>query len=68
MVRPPMERTEAIASLFKLAHGLAKDEFGMELEETVTGGVSDGNFTAAVGTPTLDGLGARGDHAHSPLE
>jgi glutamate carboxypeptidase len=68
MMRPPMERTEAIASLYKLAHRLAKEEFDIELEETATGGVSDGNFTAAVGTPTLDGLGARGDYAHSPLE
>ncbi|NOU96857.1 M20/M25/M40 family metallo-hydrolase [Paenibacillus sp. LMG 31456] len=68
MMRPPMERTDAIASLYSLARGLAKDEFGLALEETATGGVSDGNFTAAAGTPTLDGLGARGDFAHSPRE
>ncbi|WP_248924403.1 M20 family metallopeptidase [Paenibacillus hamazuiensis] len=68
MTRPPMERSEAIASLYELARGIAAAELALTLEETATGGVSDGNFTAAVGTPTLDGLGARGDHAHSPLE
>ncbi|MFD0697741.1 M20 family metallopeptidase [Paenibacillus sp. GCM10027628] len=68
MTRPPMERTASIGSLFELARDLAHTEFATALEETATGGVSDGNFTAAVGTPTLDGLGARGDHAHSPLE
>ncbi|GMX64232.1 M20 family metallopeptidase [Paenibacillus elgii] len=68
MMRPPMERTERTAALFALAQQIARAEFGVELEETHTGGVSDGNFTAAVGTPTLDGLGARGDYAHSPDE
>ncbi|MFC5447018.1 M20 family metallopeptidase [Paenibacillus aestuarii] len=68
MNRPPMERTAAIGSLYELARDLAHAEFATVLEETATGGVSDGNFTAVVGTPTLDGLGARGDHAHSPLE
>ncbi len=68
MMRPPMERTERTAALFALAQEIARAEFGIELEETHTGGVSDGNFTAAVGTPTLDGLGARGDYAHSPDE
>ncbi|KIL38375.1 peptidase [Gordoniibacillus kamchatkensis] len=68
MNRPPMVRTEAIASLYELARRLAQTELAAQLEETGTGGVSDGNFIAAVGTPTLDGLGARGDHAHSPLE
>lgn len=68
MMRPPMERTERTATLFALAQQIARAEFGVELEETRTGGVSDGNFTAAVGTPTLDGLGARGDYAHSPDE
>ncbi|TVY07970.1 M20 family metallopeptidase [Paenibacillus cremeus] len=68
MIRPPMERTEETASLFALAREISEAELAVSLEETATGGVSDGNFTAAVGTPTLDGLGARGDHAHSPLE
>lgn len=68
MNRPPMERTAASAALFELARQIACDELALSLEETSTGGVSDGNFTAAAGTPTLDGLGARGDHAHSPLE
>jgi glutamate carboxypeptidase len=68
MMRPPMERTDAIASLYSLARELAMAEFGLALEEMATGGVSDGNFTAAAGTPTLDGLGARGDFAHSPRE
>ncbi|OXM82777.1 M20 family metallopeptidase [Paenibacillus rigui] len=68
MLRPPMERTAAIASLYSHARELAASEFTFTLEETATGGVSDGNFTAAVGTPTLDGLGVRGDYAHSPKE
>ncbi|CAG7627324.1 Carboxypeptidase G2 [Paenibacillus solanacearum] len=68
MMRPPMERTGAIAGLYALAREVARTELAIALEETATGGVSDGNFSAAVGTPTLDGLGARGDHAHSPLE
>ncbi|MED4602776.1 M20/M25/M40 family metallo-hydrolase, partial [Paenibacillus validus] len=54
--------------LYALAREIAQSELAVSLEETSTGGVSDGNFIAAVGTPTLDGLGARGDHAHSPLE
>ncbi|TBL81328.1 M20 family metallopeptidase [Paenibacillus thalictri] len=68
MTRPPMERTGEGAALYELAKRIACDELAFALEETATGGVSDGNFTAAAGTPTLDGLGARGDHAHSPLE
>ncbi|WP_236595773.1 M20 family metallopeptidase [Paenibacillus sp. EPM92] len=68
MTRPPMERSEAAGALYALAREIAQSELAVSLEETSTGGVSDGNFIAAVGTPTLDGLGARGDHAHSPLE
>ena len=68
MVRPPMEKTKESADLFKLAQDIARDEFDFGLEEAATGGVSDGNFTAGMGIPTLDGLGASGDHAHSPLE
>ncbi|HMD49345.1 MAG TPA: M20 family metallopeptidase [Bryobacteraceae bacterium] len=62
--RPPMERTAAIARLFSSARGLAK-ELGVELEESATGGGSDGNFTAALGIPTLDGLGGVGAGAHA---
>lgn len=65
--RPPMERTKAIAALFAQAKELAV-ELGVELEESSTGGGSDGNFTAAVGTPTLDGLGGVGEGAHATNE
>jgi glutamate carboxypeptidase len=62
--RPPMERTPAIARLYGRARALAA-ELGFDLPEAATGGASDGNFTAAVGTPTLDGLGAVGDGGHA---
>jgi glutamate carboxypeptidase len=62
--RPPMERTPAIRKLFATARGLAR-EIGVDLEESSTGGGSDGNFTAALGIPTLDGLGAVGEGAHA---
>lgn len=62
--RPPMERTEGVARLFRLAREVAAD-LGFVLEEGSTGGASDGNFTAALGVPTLDGLGAIGDGAHA---
>jgi len=65
--RPPMERTEAIAHLFGRARDLAS-EIGHGLAEGATGGASDGNFTAALGVPTLDGLGAIGDGAHAAHE
>lgn len=65
--RPPMERTGEVASLFKLARELART-FDVLLEESMTGGGSDGNFTAALGVPTLDGLGAVGEGAHAPHE
>jgi glutamate carboxypeptidase len=65
--RPPMERTKAIAELFARAHAIAT-ELGLDIEESSTGGGSDGNFTAALGIPTLDGLGAVGDGAHAPNE
>jgi len=65
MNRPPYERNEAIAGLYERARAIAA-EIGQTLEETVrTGGGSDGNFTAALGTPTLDGLGVDGDGAHT---
>src|SRR5574337_74691 len=64
--RPPMERA-ASATLFRHAKELGK-QMGLELQESFTGGGSDGNFTAALGVPTLDGLGAVGEGAHSPHE
>ena len=65
--RPPLERTKAIGDLFKQAQSLMR-EMGVSLGETSTGGGSDGNFTGALGIPTLDGLGAVGDGAHTPQE
>ncbi|MFZ0214141.1 MAG: M20 family metallopeptidase [Candidatus Acidiferrales bacterium] len=65
--RPPMERSAEAHKLFVHARELAH-EMGIELREASTGGGSDGNFTAALGIPTLDGLGAVGDGAHSPKE
>ena len=65
--RPPMERTREIGNLFKTAQGLAAEN-GVTLAESATGGGSDGNFTAALGVPTLDGLGAVGEGAHAPHE
>jgi len=65
--RPPMERTAAIRKLFQTAQGWAK-ELGVDLEESSTGGGSDGNFTAALGVPTLDGLGGVGEGAHAANE
>ncbi len=65
--RPPMERTPASRRLFRLARRLAA-EVGIALEESLSGGGSDGNFTAALGVPTLDGLGAVGEGMHAPEE
>lgn len=65
--RPPLERTPAARDLFLRAQSLMR-EIGMPLGECFAGGGSDGNFTAALGIPTLDGLGAVGDGAHSPRE
>ena len=65
--RPPMERGAGVVRLYGLAQRLAK-ELGVELEESLSGGGSDGNFTAALGVPTLDGLGAVGEGAHAPGE
>ena len=65
--RPPMERSAGGDRLFELARGAAA-ELGLELEESLTGGGSDGNFTAALGVPTLDGLGCVGEGAHAPNE
>ncbi len=65
--RPPLERTEQVVALFELARKIAAD-LGFALEEIAVGGGSDGNFTAGIGVPTLDGLGAVGEGAHAPDE
>lgn len=65
--RPPMERKAGTIALFKQARKLAAD-LGFELDEASTGGGSDGNFTAALGVPTLDGMGAVGEGAHAAHE
>jgi len=62
--RPPMERTPATVALYERARALAA-ELNVELGEGTTGGVSDGNFAAALGVPVLDGLGATGAGAHA---
>lgn len=65
--RPPMERSRGIQELFAKAQSLARG-LGIKLEESATGGGSDGNFTAALGVPTLDGLGGVGEGAHAANE
>jgi glutamate carboxypeptidase len=67
MNRPPMERTPTIGALYKKAAEIAK-QLGWKLEEAAVGGGSDGNFTAALGIPTLDGLGGVGEGAHATHE
>jgi glutamate carboxypeptidase len=62
--RPPLERSSKVARLYDEAREVAS-ELGQDLDEGGTGGGSDGNFTAALGVPTLDGLGAVGDGAHA---
>lgn len=62
--RPPMERSAGVAALYAHAQAAAA-ELGQTVAEGGTGGGSDGNFTAALGVPTLDGLGAVGDGAHA---
>jgi glutamate carboxypeptidase len=65
--RPPMERKAGTIALFKQARRLAA-ELGFDLQEAATGGGSDGNFTAGLGVPTLDGMGAVGEGAHAAHE
>ena len=65
--RPPMERTRGTANLYRRARALAH-ELGFPLPEAATGGASDGNFTSALGIPTLDGMGAVGEGAHARHE
>jgi len=67
MNRPPMERTAGVAALYKKAAEIAQ-QFGWKLEEAAVGGGSDGNFTAGLGIPTLDGLGGVGEGAHATHE
>ena len=65
--RPPLERTEAVARLYERARAVAA-RLGYDLQEGGTGGGSDGNFTAALGVATLDGLGATGAGPHALYE
>jgi glutamate carboxypeptidase len=65
--RPPMERTAGVAMLYNRAVQIAR-ELGWKLSEAAVGGGSDGNFTAGLGVPTLDGLGGVGDGAHAVHE
>lgn len=66
--RPPMERSEASGRLFERARRIAAGMGVEDLQEGSTGGGSDGNFTAALGLPTLDGLGPEGQGAHAAHE
>jgi glutamate carboxypeptidase len=65
--RPPLERTASVANLYHKAREVAEG-LGLDLAEAAVGGGSDGNFTAALGVPTLDGLGAVGEGAHAEHE
>ena len=65
--RPPMERSAGTVALYRNAQKVAR-AMGLAVEESATGGGSDGNFTAALGVPTLDGLGPVGEGAHAPNE
>lgn len=65
--RPPLERSPTIEKIFHHAQGLSS-ELGVKLCEASVGGGSDGNYTAAAGIPTLDGIGAVGEGAHSVNE
>ena len=67
MNRPPFERNRATMALYRHAAACAT-ELGLKLEHAEVGGASDGNLTSALGIPTLDGLGAVGDGAHSAGE
>ena len=66
--RPPMERSPEMGRLFERARRIAAEMGVLDLQEGSTGGGSDGNFTAALGVPTLDGLGAEGEGAHAAHE
>jgi glutamate carboxypeptidase len=62
--RMPMERNAGVAALYKKAQAIAK-QINWKLEEAAVGGGSDGNFTAGIGIPTLDGMGGFGEGAHA---
>jgi glutamate carboxypeptidase len=62
-----MERTHGTVQLFRMARELAA-QLGFALDEAMSGGASDGNFTSALGIPTLDGMGAVGEGAHAQHE
>jgi len=62
--RPPMERTDAVATLYEKARDIAAS-FAYDLGEAQVGGGSDGNFVGALGVPVLDGLGISGSGAHT---
>ncbi len=64
MNRPPLERSAGVIGLFRLAQKLGR-QLNVEIGETMVGGGSDGNFTAGLGIPTLDGIGAVGEGAHA---
>jgi glutamate carboxypeptidase len=64
LVRPPLEYTAANQALFAVAQDAAS-ALGIQIEGASVGGGSDGNFTSAVGVPTLDGLGATGVGPHA---
>lgn len=65
--RMPMERTPGVAALYTKAKAIAQ-QVAWNLEEAAVGGGSDGNFTAGIGIPTLDGMGGVGDGAHAVHE
>ncbi len=65
--RLPMERTAGVVALYSQAKAIAK-QVGWKLEEAAVGGGSDGNFTAGLGIPTLDGMGGVGEGAHANHE
>jgi glutamate carboxypeptidase len=66
--RPPMERSARGLELFQRTCEIARTQLGLDLDQGSTGGASDGNLTAALGVPTLDGLGAMGGGAHASDE
>ena len=65
--RPPMEREGPVAELFARVQSIGA-ELGLELTEASTGGGSDANLTAALGIPTIDGMGAVGENPHADGE
>jgi glutamate carboxypeptidase len=64
---PPLERAPHVVAVYEAARGVAA-ELGLPLDEASTGGASEASFAAALGVPTLDGLGADGDGAHAEHE